>query len=197
MAKQTQSLTTNEYFSNYPGYRFESGVVIPEGALKGKEVDLDCITDQGQGWAYFKDGYYKNICHGTSYEICGTRNEEKDFSKILTAASGHILIDAQDGDIILKGRNVRITAEDGQGEITLVSGKHVYIKGAVTHIRGTNVNILSTNNLSLGGTFIESNGAVSNETGTGTDLTQGSFLGKIFKWLEKFKDFLGECEDSK
>ena len=125
------------------------------------------------------------------------RKKEKDFSKILTAASGHILIEAQDGDIILKGRNVRITAEDGQGEITLVSGKHVYIKGAVTHIRGTNVNILSTNNLSLGGTFIESNGAVSNETGTGTDLTQGSFLGKIFKWLEKFKDFLGECEDSK
>lgn len=192
--KQTQKLTTKEYFANYPGFRIESGVVIPEGSLKGKEVDLDCITDQGQGWAYFKDGYFKSICHGTNYEVCGMRNEVNDYSKILTAASGHIMIDAQDGDIILKGRNVRITAEDGQGEISLVSGKHVYIKGAVTHIRGTNINILSTNNLSLAATFVESQGAVGNEAGTQTDLFQGSFLGQIFKWMEKFKDFLGECE---
>lgn len=192
--KQTQTQTTKEYFANYPGFRIESGVVIPEGSLKGKEVDLDCITDNGQGWAYYKDGYFKSICHGTSYEVCGMRNEVNDYSKILTAASGHIMIDAQDGDIILKGRNVRITAEDGQGEISLVSGKHVYIKGAVTHIRGTNVNILSTNNLSLAATFVESQGAVGNEAGTQTDLFQGSFLGQIFKWMEKFKDFLGECE---
>ena len=89
---------------------------------------------------------------------------------------------------------MRITAEDGQGEISLVSGKHVYIKGAVTHIRGTNINILSTNNLSLAATFVESQGAVGNEAGTQTDLFQGSFLGQIFKWMEKFKDFLGECE---
>ena len=63
--------------------------------------------------------------------------------------SGHILIDAQDGDVIIKGRNIRLSAEDGSGEITLVSGKHVYIKGAVCHIKGTNINILGSNNLSM------------------------------------------------
>lgn len=194
MAKETQKYNTKEFFSNNPGFRVESGVKIPDGDLKGKTVDWGTITDNGQGICYYTDGYKKDICHGTSYEICGVRSEEKDYAKILTAASGHILIDAQDGDIILKGRNIRLTAEDGQGEITLVSGKHVYIKAAVTHIKGTNVNILASNNLSAGGTFVETSGAVSNEAGTQTDMFQGSFLGKIFKWIDKFKDFLGKCE---
>jgi hypothetical protein len=42
----------------------------------------------------------------------------------------------------------------------------------------------------MGAAFVESTGAVGNETGTQTDLLQGSFLGSIFKWLDKFKDFL-------
>ena len=73
------------------------------------------------------------------------------------------MLDAQDGDIILKGRNIRISATDGQGEVTITSGKHIFLKGSVTHIRGTNINILGTNNLSLGAAFVETTGAVGNE----------------------------------
>tara|TARA_B100000902_G_scaffold240702_1_gene227986 strand:+ start:13261 stop:13830 length:570 start_codon:yes stop_codon:yes gene_type:complete len=186
----TQKPTTKEYFRNYPGFRIESGVLIESGELKGKTTDFSVVTDQTQGFSYYKDGYYKSICNGTSYELCGYKSTtEDDYAKILTAGSGHILIDAQDGDIILKGRNIRLSAEDGSGEITLVSGKHVYIKGAVCHIRGTNVNILGSNNLSLGATFVENTGSVSNEGGTMTDIFQGSFLGGILKFLDKFKDF--------
>ena len=187
----TQETTTLEYYRNYPGFRIESGVLIEDGELKGKTSDISIITDEGQGFAYYKDGYYKSICNGTSYEICGfKRTTEDDYAKILTAGSGHILIDAQDGDIILKGRNIRLSAEDGDGEITLVSAKHIYLKGAVTHIRGTNVNILGTNNLSVGGAFVETTGGVSNEGGTQTDIVQGGFFGGILKFLDKFKDFI-------
>ena len=187
---ETQNPQTKESFQNWPGYRVESGVKVQSGDLKGKVSDYSVITDEGQGQTWYKDGYYKHVNHGTNYEICGTRLQEKDYAKILTAGSGHIMLDAQDGDIILKGRNIRITATDGSGEVTITSGKHIFLKGAVTHIRGTNINILSTNNLSMGAAFVESTGAVGNETGTQTDLLQGSFLGSIFKWLDKFKDFL-------
>ena len=111
---------------------------------------MSIVTDEAQGFAYYKDGYYKSVCNGTSYELCGYKaTTEDDYAKILAAGSGHILIDAQDGDVIIKGRNIRLSAEDGSGEITLVSGKHVYIKGAVCHIKGTNINILGSNNLSM------------------------------------------------
>lgn len=187
----TQKPTTKEYFRNYPGFRIESGNRITEGELKGKTVDVSIHTDEAQGFAYYKDGYYKSVTNGTSYEICGYKSTtEDDYAKILAAGSGHILIDAQDGDVIIKGRNIRLSAEDGSGEITLVSGKHVYIKGAVCHIKGTNINILGSNNLSMAATFVEETGSVSNEGGTMTDIFQGSFLGSIFKFLDKFKDFL-------
>ena len=138
---ETQNPQTKESFQNWPGYRVESGVKVAAGDLKGKVSDYSVITDEGQGHTWYKDGYYKHVNHGTNYEICGTRLQEKDYAKILTAASGHIMLDAQDGDIILKGRNIRISATDGQGEVTITSGKHIFLKGSVTHIRGTNINI--------------------------------------------------------
>ena len=38
---------------------------------------------------------------------------------------GNIVIDAKDGDIILKGLNIRIEAQDGSGEVTITAPKQI------------------------------------------------------------------------
>ena len=130
--------------------------------------------------------------------MCGIRgatdvndgNPEDGFSKIIAAGSGHILIEAQDGDVILKGRNVRLQSTGGDGEITLKSTKHIQLDSPIIHLKGTNINILGANNLSMAAQFVETTGGVATEVGTQTDIFQGSFMGSIMKWLDKFKDFL-------
>ena len=197
-AEDAQQPTTKEYIGNYPGFRITSGVKIPEGDLKGFVVDLSMYTDNIQGWQYYQHGYYKQVCLGTSYEMCGIRgatsvsggNPEKGFSKIICASQGHIMLEAQDGDVILKGKNVRLETTGGDGEITLKSTKFIQLDSSILNLRGTNMNVLATNNISMGGNFIELTGGVGVEAGTQTDIFQAPFFGSIMKFLDKFKDFL-------
>ena len=142
-AEDAQQPTTKEYIGNYPGFRITSGVKIPEGDLKGFVVDLSMYTDNIQGWQYYQHGYYKQVCLGTSYEMCGIRgatsvsggNPEKGFSKIICASQGHIMLEAQDGDVILKGKNVRLETTGGDGEITLKSTKFIQLDSSILNLR--------------------------------------------------------------
>jgi len=189
-----QSVQTKEYIANYPGFRIHSGITVPDGDMKGRVVDLSMYTDEGQGWSFYKDGYHKQVVMGTSYDLSGVRLENKGpvnvYAKIITASQGHILLDAKDGDVILKGHNVRLEATGGDGEITLKSTKFIQLDGSVLNFRGTNINVLATNNISMGGNFIELSGGVGVEAGTQTDIFQAPFFGSIMKFLDKFKDFL-------
>ena len=190
LPEDVQQVDTKEYVANYPGFRTYAGVKLPDGDLKGKVVDLSMYTDEGQGWAYYKDGMHKQVCNGTSYDLSGDRLDEGDYAKIISASNGHIMLDAQDGDIILKGRNIRLRATDADAEITLQSNKHISLDASITNIKGTMINVLATKDLTLGANFIELTGGVGVEAGTQSDMFQGNFLGKIFKWLDKFGDFL-------
>ena len=189
-----QQVDTKEYVANYPGFRINSGITVPDGDMKGRVIDLSMYTDEAQGFAWYKDGYHKQVTQGTSYDISGIRIVQKgpikQYSKIITAVQGHILIDAQDGDVLIKGRNVRLESTGGNGEITLKSTKFIQLDASVLNLRGTNMNVLATNNISMGGNFIELSGGVGVEAGTQTDIFQAPFFGSIMKWLDKFKDFL-------
>ena len=81
----------------------------------------------------------------------------------------------------------RLKASD---ELTLVSGQHILLDGAVMNLKATTTNILGKKNLSMGGQFIEVSGGVSVEEGTQTDKKQGGFLGSLISTFDKFKDFL-------
>ena len=185
--KDIQQTDTKEYYGNYPGFRIASGIKIPDGELQGKYVDLEMITDEGQGWAFYKDGLHKMVVNGTSYEIVGFRGKDGVPAKMITANSGNICLEALDGDIILKARNIRFKSTD---EFTVNSGKHISLQCAEMHLAATNVNILGKKNLSMGAQFIEISGGVSVEEGTQTDKKQGGFLGSIIGTFDKFKDFL-------
>ncbi len=182
-----QKQTTQEYYGTYPGFRIASGIKVPDGDLQGQYVDLELITNNLQGIAWYKHGLQKLVVNGTSYETVGIDAKKGDVTKIISAANGDIKIEALDGDIFLDARNIRLKASD---ELTLVSGQHILLDGAVMNLKATTTNILGKKNLSMGGQFIEVSGGVSVEEGTQTDKKQGGFLGSLISTFDKFKDFL-------
>ena len=112
-------------------------------------------------------------------------------AKIISAKYGNILIEAQDGDIEIRGRNVRINATDGDGEVTIRAGKQVYLKSPILNLEASTTNLLGKKTLSMGGNFVDTSGGVELSSGTQTDKIQGGFLGAILSFTDRFKDFLG------
>lgn len=182
-----QQQTTQEYYGTYPGFRIASGIKIPDGDLKGEYVDFEIVSNELQGFSFYKNGLQKLVVNGTSYETVGIDAKKGDITKIISAANGDIKIEALDGDIFLEARNIRLKASE---ELTMTSGKHILLEGAIMNLKATTTNILGKKNLSMGGQFIEVSGGVSVEEGTQSDKKQGGFLGSLITTFDKFKDFL-------
>ena len=186
-----QTTTTKEYYANFPNHRVAAGIKIPDGDLKGKYIDYSVMTDNIQGIAFYKDGLQKLVVNGCSYETVGLKTKEGDMAKIISAKYGNILIEAQDGDIEIRGRNLRINATDGDGEVTIRAGKQVYLKSPILNLEASTTNLLGKKTLSMGGNFVDTSGGVELSSGTQTDKIQGGFLGAILSFTDRFKDFLG------
>ena len=182
-----QETTTQEYYGTYPGVRIASGIKIPDGDLKDEYVDFEMVSNELQGFSFYKNGLHKLVVNGTSYETVGIDGKAGEPTKVICASVGDIVLEAQDGDIILKARNVRLDAKE---ELTLKSAKHILLDGAVMNQKATNINILARKSLSMGAQFIEVSGGVSVEEGTQTDKKQAGFLGSLISTFDKFKDFL-------
>ena len=182
-----QNSKTKEYYGNFPGFRIQSGIKIPDGDLKGKYVDYGVMTDEGQGSAFYKHGLHKLVVQDCSYETVGLRTKEGSYAKIIAAKYGHVMIDAQDGDIIFKARNIRLQASE---EVTIGADNQCYIRSPLFNIASNTTNILGVGKLSLGGNYIDLNGGVEVSMGTQSDSKQGGFLGMILSFAERFKDFL-------
>ena len=187
-----QQPTSKFYTSNKQGFRVTSGVTLTDGELKNETTDYTMYTDEGQGIGFYKNGLHRLVTNGCSYETVGVgkRGEQKhdQWAKIICASTGNILIEAQDGDIILKGRNIRF---DASAELTMNGSEQIYIgKTPILNLDASNTNILGTKNLSLGGNFVEVSGGSSVDVGTQTDKLQGGFLGALIGAFDRFKDFL-------
>ena len=179
------------YTSNKQGFRVTSGIVLTDGELKNEITDYTMYTDEGQGIAWYKNGLQRLVVNGCSYETVGVgkRGEQKhdQWAKIICASTGNILIEAQDGDIVLKGRNIRFRAQE---ELTMVSDKHISLDCSILNLKGTVSNVLATQRLSMGANFVETEGGNTNESGTSSDAIKGGFLGVIMQAFGRFKDFL-------
>ena len=187
-----QTPKTKEHYANYPGFRVASGIKIPDGDLKGKYIDYSVMTDEVQGIAFYKDGLQKLVVNGCSYETVGLKVDQGDMAKIISADYGNILIEAQDGDIELRARNIRLHAtNDADGEMTIKATKHIYAKSPIIDLDGNLTNVLGKKTLSMGGNFVDQSGGVELSSGTQTDSKQGGFLGMVLSFTSRFKDFLG------
>lgn len=172
------------------GFKVKSGIEDPDGNLYGYAVH----TDEGIGFAYYKDGEYKQACTKTSLEVCGTDlTDDVSPGKVIIAQNGNIHLEAKNGDIVIKAKNIRFVAEDGSGEITLSSGKHFYVNAPICKIDGTDTTILGSKNVSVTGLSVESTGHISNCSSSSNEILQGSLVGQISNGLKNIKKFFEDC----
>lgn len=179
-----------KYVKQYPGFRFSSGIKLTKGGDKGKVTDWTVITDNDQGIAFFQDGVSRIRCHKTSMDICGRSCKEDEPAKIIYAENGDIHIVAEFGDLVLSGRNIRIGATAHDGEVTVVSPKHFQVQAAIQNLKGTNVNILSAQNLQMVATSLESTAGLNHNQTSLVDENKGTFLTKLLSLFGKAKKFL-------
>lgn len=175
-----------EYYEKKPGFVVKSGTKD----LMGKTTDYAVFTDNGQGFQFTTDGEHKQQCSGTSYDLSGVNGVDKKPAKVIRAVKGDIHIEAMDGDIILKGRNIRIVALDGSGEVTIVSGKHFSVNAPVQSMKGSNSNIVMSNSASVGAQATDTTGNMQNSQNSGAEECEGSLLTRLLNIAKKFKSFL-------
>ena len=177
-----------EFYCKVQGFEFKSGV--DDGA--GRVIDYQVMTDTLQGIKFCTDGTHFQLNYKTSYELCGQDCDAGEPAKIIRAKNGNIVIDAMSGNIVLKGANIRLQAQDSMGEVTINAGKQVATRAAVVSTHGTKVNIMGTSDVNVGGAAVETNAKVVNSQSQATDEKQASFLGQLMSAIKKFKELL-EC----
>jgi len=180
-----------EYYEKKPGYVVKSGT---KDQILKQTIDYSITTDNGQGFMFLQNGNYYEQCKQVSYEISGCDPNkpvpDKQPAKIIRTQTGDIIIEAMSGDVIIRGKNIRIESTDGNGEVTLNSPKIMNLKSPITNIQSTNTTILGSNNITLVAQVIELAGGIQLARGVLTDLFQGFSIGKILSVLTKVQKFL-------
>lgn len=176
-----------EYYEKKPGFVVKSGT---KADITGKTVDYAVFTDNCQGFEFTTDGNHTQIANKTSYDISGVDGTDNVPAKVIRAKKGDIIIEAMDGDIILRGKNIRIVALDGAGEVTVVSGKHFAVNAPVQSMKGGTSNTVMSNSASTGAQTTDTTGNMQNTQNSGVEQSQSSILSQLLGIVTKFKEFL-------
>lgn len=178
---------SKEYYEKKPGFVVKSGT---KQDVTDKIIDYCVYTDHGQGFEFTTDGNHTQIANKTSYDISGIDGTDKVPAKVIRAKKGDIIIEAMDGDIILRGKNIRIVALDGAGEVTVVSGKHFSVNAPVNSIKGGISNTVMSNSSSIAAQATDTTGNMQNSQNSGVEESQSSILSQLLGIVKKFKTFL-------
>jgi hypothetical protein len=183
--------------NNQKGYDLEnlaSAKIYSNLNYNNFSVDYGITTDGGNSILLQKDGNRVDVSLNTYYENVGYNCVDGEPAKIIYAKNGNIHLEAANGDIILKAKNIRIVAEDGSGEITINSGKIIDIKAPAIKESGTNITVVASGNLETIAGTKSGSAQIQNQDGSSTDLLQGSFLGSIMSGLQGLKKFFDDCK---
>jgi hypothetical protein len=175
-----------EYYEKKPGFVVKSGT---KQDVSGKTIDYAVYTDYSQGFEFTTDGNHTQIANKTSYDISGLDGTDNVPAKVIRAKKGDIIIEAMDGDIILRGKNIRVVALDGAGEVTVVSGKHFAVNAPVQSFKGSNANTVMSNSSSVGAQTTDTTGNMQNTQSTGVEESQSSILSQLLGIVKKFQKF--------
>lgn len=178
-----------EWWQQGFGFRVQSGM-----ELSGKKVQYSMITDSHNGFTYFENGDKGEIISGSSTEKVGMNVNSKEPAKVIYAANGDIVFEAPGGQITLKAKNIRIIAEDGEGEITLQAGKVLEADAPTSRVKGTNVDVTAVSGAKVIGSYTDIGAAVQQTSSSLSDATQGSFIGTILNVLGDVRKFLSYFE---
>ena len=166
------------------------------------DITFSLLTENNTGIQFFRNGDSLFITDKTSTEVVGSKlPPNSDIpAKIIYAHNGDIVLDAKQGDIVLRGMNIRIEGIDGLGgEVTINSSKTVQIDAPNIKVQSQgNITMSAASSFSAAGGSYADHGEFTNEKTAGTDFLQASFFGQILSAIKKFKDFFNSiCGDDK
>lgn len=174
-----------EFYDKKPGFVVKSGTVD----AAGKVTDYAVFTDNGQGMQWTTDGEHKMQCRKTSYELCGIDGKDGEPGKVIRAKKGDIVIEALDGDIIIRGKNIRLVGLDGAGEVTVTCGKQFNVNAPIQSFKGGVSNTVMSNSCSIAAQSVDSTGNIQNAANSGVEQAQSSILSQILGVVTKFTQF--------
>ena len=179
----------NFYRRNYPNFNITSG----HTTLGHGESEFCVTTDTAQGIHFYNQGNCKMFARKSIELNAGDKSTDTECSISLRAEDGHIIIDATNGDLTLRGNNVIIETNQADGSIVSRPNKVFHVKAPEVELQGTKVTasatmdmLLSAGDLSL---YAESGPP---QVGDGTEpFIGGSVFATVFNALEKAKKFFG------
>jgi len=138
-----------EYFSmRRPGFNIESNCLSQEHGI----AEFIIATDANQGIQFYEKGNAKVLANKSIEIVAGGKQEDNGaFAITLDGRSGHILIKALDGDLILEGVNVKINATGDDGDVSIKSGKTASIESPEINIKGTKVDVSASSDCHIQG----------------------------------------------
>ena len=170
-------------------YRVEGGQDSPYG-----KVSYRVLTNLGSGHGWYQNGVSEDhqlVATGRSVEALGENikkvktdvQDPLNCAKLIQAKHGDIVIDALDGDIILKGDNIIIeangTRDNNDGDVLIQANKQMTLTAPDIRVEGTQLKLLASKDFSLvGKAYGEVIGGVLNIV-QASDFGTSSLIGKI------------------
>ena len=143
-------------------YRVETGQDSPYG-----KVSYRVLTNNGSGLSFHEDGLNKEnlqvAVSGRSVECLGSQIKRKRDAaqdpmvpaKYIKCKHGDVVIDCDDGDIILKADNIIMEAnglkDDNSGDIQMKANKGVLIDAPDIRIVGSNLRLTARRAFTISG----------------------------------------------
>ena len=177
--KQDKDLFPKQYIEKHPGFVIKSGT----RDAAGKNIDYAVFTDNAQGFEYTQEGNKFDVTNKSSTEVCGEFVGKDEVAKSIYAMGGNIVIDAKDGDIILRGLNIRIEANDGSGEVTIIAPKQIQERAPIINMKGSKINVVATSSAIIAGQTTDVRGNIAENSSSGTEDSQGGIMSKIFAFI--------------
>ena len=177
----------NQQVTQTDWYRFEAGTK----SFANGDIELGLSTPTKQGINMYKNGNCDFAINGTLKEVSGFKvKNPEEFARIIDAENGSILIQALNGTITLKAKNIRLVGIDGtEGEITLQASKQVHMEAPTVTGQGTNITLAASQSASIAGSSTDVTGHAQVTTSSGVDSDSSSVLGQILQAVKKFKEF--------
>ena len=159
------------------------------------EILFSLITENDTGFIFASNGNSLFTTDKTSTEVVGRdipANSDIP-AKMIRAINGDIVLDALQGDIVLRGKNIFIEGVDGLGgEIAINSSKTIQLGAPNIKVQSDgNITMVAASTISTAAGSIEKHGEYANEDTNGTDAIRSSFFGKILSGTKRFKKFFG------
>jgi len=186
-------------FESKKNYRIDGGQDTPYGRLSYR-----VLTKNGNSFGFYDNGETEDIqetTSGKSVEAVGAKITKSKTAlsdplvpaKVINAKHGDIVLNAEDGNIILKGDNILIEATgiraDGDGDILIKANKGIRMDASDIRLDAAQLRMMAKKDFTLVGKSYGEIIAGFLTVGSAADFGGSSLLNKITSIARNFLGF--------